>query len=213
MKNTAYRKNQSPMKSTSRLIRRIWAAILGIVLISVAVVAAYTGMLAGREEKIVMSMSIMSPSIMQGGTIPERHTCDGLNTSPPITWVGVPPGTKSLALIVDDPDAPDPSAPKMTWVHWLLYNIPENATGLAEVVTDKNLPAGTLQGLNDWHLDSYGGPCPPIGTHHYFFKLYALDSVLPDLKKPSKAKLEKAMHGHVLDQSSLVGLYQRQTGR
>ena len=204
------------MKTTSRLVRRIWAAILGIVLISVAVVAAYTGMLAGKEEKIIMSMSIMSPSFMHGSQIPERHTCDGLNTSPPITWVGVPPGTKSLALIVDDPDAPDPAAPKMTWVHWLLYNIPAHATGLieggAEGVTDKNLPAGTLQGINDWHLSSYGGPCPPIGTHRYYFKLYALDRLLPDLKKPSKATLEKAMHGHVLDQSSLVGLYRRQGG-
>lgn len=200
------------MKASSRLVRRIWAAILGIVLISVAVVAAYTGMLAGGEEKIVMSMSIMSPSFMQGSKIPERHTCDGLNTSPPLTWVGVPAGTKSLALIVDDPDAPDPSAPKMTWVHWLLYNIPAHATGLAEGVTDKNLPSGTLPGVNDWHLGSYGGPCPPIGTHRYYFKLYALDKLLPDLKKPTKATLEKAMHGHVLDQSSLVGLYRRHDG-
>jgi Raf kinase inhibitor-like YbhB/YbcL family protein len=212
MKNTPYQKNQSPMKTRSRLFRRVWAAILGIVLISVAVVAAYTGILAGGEEKIVMSMSIMSPSFMHGSKIPVRHTCDGLNTSPPFTWAGVPPGTKSLALIVDDPDAPDPSAPKMTWVHWLLYNIPANATGLAEGVTDINLPGGTLQGVNDWHLGSYGGPCPPIGMHRYFFKLYALDRLLPDLKKPSRATLEKAMHGHVLDQSSLVGLYQRQAG-
>jgi len=156
-----------------------------------------------------MSMSIMSPSFMHGREIPARHTCDGLNTSPPILWLGVPSGSKSLALIVDDPDAPDPSAPKMTWVHWLLYNIPVSATGLTEGVVANRLPAGTLQGINDWHSTGYGGPCPPIGRHRYFFKLYALDSVLTDLKKPTKAALEKAMQGHVLDQASLLGLYQR----
>ena len=156
-----------------------------------------------------MGLSIMSPSFMQGSEIPARHTCDGLNTSPPIMWVGVPPGTKSLALIVDDPDAPDPAAPQTTWVHWLLYNIPANTSELTESGAGKNLPAGTLQGVNDWHRTNYGGPCPPIGRHRYFFKLYALDSVLPDLKKPTKATLEKAMQGHVLAQSSLMGAYQR----
>ena len=156
-----------------------------------------------------MSMSIMSPSFMHGHNIPPRHTCDDLNTSPPVQWSGVPAGTKSLALIVDDPDAPDPAAPQMTWVHWLLYNIPVNATGLAEGIAEKNLPPGTLHGSNDWHHSNYGGPCPPVGTHRYFFKLYALDSVLPDLHKPTKAALEKAMQGHVLEISSLMGLYQR----
>ena len=160
-----------------------------------------------------MSMSITSPSFTQEREIPARYTCDGLNISPSITWVGVPSGAKSIALIVDDPDAPDPSAPKMTWVHWLLYNIPASATGLleggAEGRADKNLPSGTLQGVNDWHLSSYGGPCPPIGSHRYYFKLYALDRLLPDLRKPSKATLEKAMQGHLLEQSSLIGLYRR----
>jgi len=148
-------------------------------------------------------------SFMHEREIPARHTCDGLNTSPPILWLGVPNSAKSLALIVDDPDAPDPSAPKMTWVHWLLYNIPVSATDLTEGVTANRLPAGTLQGINDWHSTGYGGPCPPIGRHRYFFKLYALDSVLPDLKNPTKATLEKAMQSHVLDQASLIGLYQR----
>jgi len=156
-----------------------------------------------------MSMRIMSHSFMNDRDIPARHTCDGLNTSPPIMWVDVPAGTKSLALIVDDPDAPDPSAPKMTWVHWLLYNIPGNATGLPEGVSDKNLPDGTMQGMNDWRRANYGGPCPPIGRHRYFFKLYALDCVLPDLKKPTLAMLENAMQGHIIAQSSLIGLYQR----
>jgi len=173
-------------------------------------------LLAGEVEKMdketAMSMSITSPSFTQEREIPARYTCDGLNISPSITWVGVPSGAKSIALIVDDPDAPDPSAPKMTWVHWLLYNIPVSATGLTEGVAAYDLPAGTLLGVNDWHHTSYGGPCPPVGRHRYFFKLYALDSVLPDLKKPTKAVLEKSMQGHVLAQSSLLGLYQRHAG-
>lgn len=197
------------MKNRSLLIRWLWTAVLGTVLICISAAVAYSGMLAGGKEKVDMSMSIMSPSFMHGREIPARHTCDGLNTSPPILWLGVPSGSKSLALIVDDPDAPDPSAPKMTWVHWLLYNIPVSATGLTEGVVANRLPAGTLQGINDWHSTGYGGPCPPIGRHRYFFKLYALDSVLTDLKKPTKAALEKAMQGHVLDQASLLGLYQR----
>jgi len=200
------------MKNRSLLVRWIWAAVLGILLIFISVVAAYNGVLTGGKDRLVMSMSIMSPAFMHGREIPERHTCDGLNTSPQIMWVGVPPGTKSLALIVDDPDAPDPAAPQTTWVHWVLYNIPANASGMAEGVTEKNLPDGTLQGLNDWHRTSYGGPCPPIGMHRYYFKLYALDRTLPDLKKPTKAVLEKAMQGHILDQSSMVGMYRRHPG-
>jgi Raf kinase inhibitor-like YbhB/YbcL family protein len=156
-----------------------------------------------------MSMNIMSPSFMHEHEIPAIYTCDGLDISPPLLWSDIPAGTKSLALIVDDPDAPDPSAPKMTWVHWLLYNIPANTSGLPEERTEKNLPAATLQGLNDWHSTVYGGPCPPKGRHRYFFKLYALDCMLPDLKKPARAVLEKAMQGHVLVQASLVGLFQR----
>lgn len=159
-----------------------------------------------------MSMKILSPSFMHEREIPARHTCDGLNTPPSILWTDMPPGTKSLALIVDDPDAPDPSAPQTTWVHWLLYNIPANTNGLPESSTEKNLPAGTLQGVNDWHRTGYGGPCPPVGRHRYFFKLYALDSVLPDLKNPTKAALEKAIQGHVLDHAGLLGLYQRHAG-
>lgn len=156
-----------------------------------------------------MSMKIMSPAFMQGNEIPQRHTCDGLNSSPPLMWAGVPSGAKCLVLIADDPDAPDPSAPQMTWVHWLLYNIPVTANGLAEGETESNLPEGTLSGINDWHRTGYGGPCPPIGRHRYFFKLYALDRVLPNLKNPGKAALERAMQGHVLEQSSLMGVYRR----
>ena len=156
-----------------------------------------------------MPMTIESPSFAHDHAIPARHTCDGPDVSPPLAWAGVPPGAKSLALIVDDPDAPDPASPKMTWVHWVLYNIPPDVAGLKEGGAIKDRPAGTLQGTNDWQRAGYGGPCPPIGRHRYFFKLYALDTVLPDLKHPTKAALEKAMQGHVLARSELVGLYRR----
>ena len=151
-----------------------------------------------------MTMIITSPAFTHQGMIPARHTCDGPDTSPPLAWSGVPPGAKSLALIVDDPDAPDPAAPRRTWVHWVLYNVPPTTSGLPEGET----PAGALQGINDAHDPGYGGPCPPIGRHRYFFKLYALDTMLPDLKRPTKAALEKAMQGHVLAQAELIGLYQ-----
>ncbi len=156
-----------------------------------------------------MSLIIISPSFMHKHEIPARHTCDGLNTSPPLEWTGLPVGVKSLALIVDDPDAPNPDAPRMTWVHWVLYNIPPDSHGLPEGTVAESLPRGTLQGLNDWQHIGYQGPCPPIGKHRYFFKLYALDTLLPDMKHPTKAALEKAMRGHVLVQSELIGLYQR----
>jgi Raf kinase inhibitor-like YbhB/YbcL family protein len=156
-----------------------------------------------------MPMIITSQSFAHDRMIPARHTCDGVNVSPQLGWSGMPAGTKSLALIVDDPDAPDPASPKMTWVHWVLYNIPASASGLAEGAAEKDLLAGTMQGINDWHRTGYGGPCPPIGTHRYFFKLYALDIALADLKHPAKAALEKAMRGHVIEQAELIGLYQR----
>jgi Raf kinase inhibitor-like YbhB/YbcL family protein len=110
---------------------------------------------------------------------------------------------------VDDPDAPDPAAPKMTWVHWVLYNIPPGATGLSEGVKSAELPKGTKEGLNDWKRTGYGGPCPPIGRHRYFHKLYALDVVLPDLGRASKQEVEKAIRGHILASAELVGTYKR----
>ena len=154
-------------------------------------------------------MQLTSPHFSNQGDIPKKYTCDGEDTSPALEWSAVPEGIKSFILIVDDPDAPDPAAPKMTWVHWVLYNIPGTANSLAEGVTEQNLPRGTLQGLNDWKRTGYGGPCPPIGKHRYFHKLYALDIVLPDLNLPTKAKLENEMSGHVLARAELVGLYQR----
>lgn len=156
-----------------------------------------------------MKMVITSTAFESNGKIPSLHTCDGRDVSPPLAWTGVPGTAKSLVLIVDDPDAPDPKAPKMTWVHWVLYNLPVDATGLPQAVKSSDLPAGSLEGVNDWQRTGYGGPCPPIGRHRYFHKLYALDTVLPDLGKPTKAKLEKAMAGHVLATAELVGTYER----
>jgi len=121
----------------------------------------------------------------------------------------VPANAKSLALIVDDPDAPDPAAPRMVWVHWVLYNLPPGVAGLPEGVAPRDLPEGARQGVNDWKRVGYGGPCPPIGRHRYFHKLYALDTVLPDLGAPTKAKLAKAMQGHILAEVELIGTYQR----
>lgn len=157
-----------------------------------------------------MSFTLTSTAFQHNGPIPKLQTCDGRDVSPPLSWSAPPAGTKSLVLIVDDPDAPDPAAPRMTWVHWVLYNIPPTAAALAEGVAARALPPGTLNGVNDWHRTGYGGPCPPVGRHRYFHKLYALDTLLPDLKQPSKMALEKAMQGHVLAHAELVGLYQRQ---
>jgi Raf kinase inhibitor-like YbhB/YbcL family protein len=154
-------------------------------------------------------MQLTSPSFENQKSIAKKFTCDGENISPTLEWSGVPEGTKSFALIVDDPDAPDPANPRTTWVHWVLYNIPASVSSLPEGIKDKDLPQGTLQGLNDWKKTGYGGPCPPIGEHRYFHKLYALDTVLPNLTRPTKAKLEKAMEGHILAKAELIGLYQR----
>ncbi|MHB1590827.1 MAG: YbhB/YbcL family Raf kinase inhibitor-like protein [Sulfuricella sp.] len=154
-------------------------------------------------------MMLTSTVFFQGGMIPQRYTCDGSDLSPPLVWSGLPAGTKSLVLIVDDPDAPDPAAPKMTWVHWVLYNLPPITGELPEGVPAQVLPQGTLQGVNDWQRTGYGGPCPPVGRHRYFYKLYALDAVLPDLGRPAKAVVEKAMQGHILGHAELMGQYQR----
>jgi len=154
-----------------------------------------------------MSLELKSAAFTQGGEIPAKYTCQGDGISPPLAWSGVPAGAMGLALIVDDPDAPDPAAPKMTFVHWVLYDIPPGTTSLPEAVS--RLPAGALEGLNDAGETGYTGPCPPIGRHRYFHKLYALDTVLPDLGLPTKAKLEAAMKGHVVAQAELIGTYQK----
>lgn len=156
-----------------------------------------------------MNLVLTSPAFRHEAEIPARFTCEGDDLSPELRWSGVPAGAASLALIVDDPDAPDPRAPRMTWVHWVLYNIPASTTGLAEGIAPRDLPAGTLEGLNDWKRTGWGGPCPPKGRHRYFFKLYALDTVLPDLHRPDKAKLEVAMDGHILEKAELIGTYEK----
>ncbi len=156
-----------------------------------------------------MSFTITSPAFTAGGEIPAEYTCEGADTSPRLEWSGAPAGTKSFALIVDDPDAPDPAAPKMTWVHWVLYNLPADTSQLDVAVKPDALPAGTKEGKNDWKRTGYGGPCPPIGRHRYFFKLYALDTTLPDLASPTKAQLEKAMEGHILAKAEVIGTYQK----
>lgn len=157
----------------------------------------------------MVALTLTSEFFVQNGMIPIRHTCDGQNISPELSWTEIPAGTKSLVLIVDDPDAPDPADPKMTWIHWVLYNIPPDINGLPEGASVAGLPSGTLEGLNDWQRTGYGGPCPPIGTHRYFHKLYAVDIVLPDLKQPTKSGLEEAMQGHVIEHFKLIGLYRR----
>jgi hypothetical protein len=160
-------------------------------------------------EVPAMAFEISSSAFPRGGSIPARYTCDGDDVSPPLAWNDVPEGTRSLVLIVDDPDAPDPAAPKMTWVHWVLYNLPADSTGLPEGVAPADLPSGTEEGLNDWKRTGYGGPCPPIGRHRYFFKLYALKVVLPFTDPLTKAELLEAMEGQVLDEAVLMGTYQR----
>ena len=156
-----------------------------------------------------MALSIASPAFQHEGTIPTKYTCEGADVSPSLAFSGAPSNAKSLALIVDDPDAPDPAAPKRVWVHWLVYNLPSATQELPEAVRADALPPGARVGANDWDKAAYGGPCPPIGRHRYFFKLYALDTMLPDLGRPNKAALEKAMQGHVVAEATLLGTYQK----
>jgi Raf kinase inhibitor-like YbhB/YbcL family protein len=188
-------------RQAALLLRRLSDAAL----IAVALIATMTAMPAlAREEG---SMRITSTAFTHQGAIPTIYTCEGKDISPPLAWTEIPAGAKSLTLVVDDPDAPDPAAPKMTWVHWVLYNLPTANGGLPEGV--KTLPKGTKEGVNDWKRTGYGGPCPPIGRHRYFHKLYALDVGLEDLKHPTKAKLEEAMKGHIIGEAQLMGTYQK----
>jgi len=156
-----------------------------------------------------MPLTISSPAFSPMGAIPRQYTCEGNDVSPPLQWANAPAGARSLALIVDDPDAPDPAKPKRTYVHWVLYDIPTSATGLPEGATTRSLPRGTREGTNDWKRTGYGGPCPPIGRHRYFFKLYALDTELGDLGAATKAEVETAMAKHVLEVAELVGTYEK----
>jgi Raf kinase inhibitor-like YbhB/YbcL family protein len=179
------------------------------IVFAVVILSALTTQGVHAKEEQAMTLKLTSSAFEHEGGIPKLHTCQGKDVSPPLAWSGVPENAKSLVLIVDDPDAPDPAAPRMTWVHWVLYNIPPSATGLPQGVSPTELPAGTLEAMSDFQRTGYGGPCPPIGRHRYFHKLYALDTVLPNLKKPRKADVEKAMKGHVIEQAVLVGTYQK----
>lgn len=145
-------------------------------------------------------MEISSPAFAAGGAIPALYTCDGKDVSPPLTFRGIPPGAKSLALIVDDPDAPVGD-----WVHWVVWNIPPGLDGMGEGA----VPPGALQGPNGWNRNRYGGPCPPSGVHRYFFRLYALDAKFSLSPSTGKGALEKAFAGHVLARAELMGTYRR----
>lgn len=153
-----------------------------------------------KEARNMADLIITSPTFAHSTAIPARYTCDGQNVSPPLNIEAVPAGVKSLALIVDDPDAP-----VGTWVHWVIWNLPPQTREIAE----SSLPSGAVQGLNGWQRNDYGGPCPPSGTHRYFFKLYALDTMLNLPLSTGKTALERAMQGHIIAQGQLMGTYRR----
>jgi Raf kinase inhibitor-like YbhB/YbcL family protein len=154
----------------------------------------------GKEPARMNTLTVTSPAFNSGGAIPAKYTCDGTDVNPPLLIGPVPAGTASLALIMDDPDAP-----VGTWVHWVIWNIPAQTREIRE----NSVPSGANQGKNGWGRNSYGGPCPPSGTHRYFFKLYALDAPLNLGAATGKSELEKAMHGHILGQGELMGTYRR----
>lgn len=152
-----------------------------------------------------MGIQITSPVFEDGGEIPKKYTCDDLDVSPPIEWMDMPEGTRTLAIVCDDPDAP-----MKTWIHWIIFNIPGDVRCLPEnVPPEKELANGAKQGMNDFHKVGYGGPCPPSGMHRYFFKIYALDTSLDLPPGVSKSHLMIAMEGHVLAEAHLMGTYTR----
>jgi Raf kinase inhibitor-like YbhB/YbcL family protein len=160
-------------------------------------------------KEATMTMRLTSPAFADGAEIPREHTADGRDVSPPLAWSGAPAGTRSLALIVDDPDAPDPAAPRVVWVHWVVVDLPPGTTALAAGASPRGLPAGAREGLNDWKQPGWRGPSPPIGRHRYVHTLYALDATLAGLRAPTKAQLLEAMKGHVLAEARLTGTYAR----
>ncbi|MGH8162244.1 MAG: YbhB/YbcL family Raf kinase inhibitor-like protein [Gammaproteobacteria bacterium] len=179
--------------------RRCPRALLAFVLLALPA----TALAAGAQP-----FKLNSPAYKSGETIPARFTCTGAGISPPLAWSGAPKGTKSFAFILKDPDAPDPRAPKMTWTHWVLYDISAEVHKLA-AGESRHLPPGTRVGENSWKRNDYGGPCPPIGRHHYVHVLYALDTVLPNLHHPDARALEAAMHGHILARATLIATYKK----
>lgn len=175
-----------------------------------AVVLAVLGAtLPGTSGRAALPLQLTSSRFVDGGAIPPDFTCEGQNTSPPLSWSDVPAGTKAFALVVSNPEAPDPSAPKRVFVHWVLYNLPAATRGLAEGIHADSVPQGAAEGLNDDGKIGYTGPCPPVGNHHYHFELYALDTPLQNLASPTKADLERAIAHHVVAKAELVGTYQK----
>jgi Raf kinase inhibitor-like YbhB/YbcL family protein len=196
------------------MLKRLLVTVPAIVL-ALALAGCGGGEESANEEAEMESpsaevtLTVVSGAFADGDSIPSTYTCEGKDVSPPLSWEGVPQGAQSLVLIVDDPDAPDPAAPQRTWVHWVLYNMPADTSELPQGVASQDLPPGTEEGLNDWQRTGYGGPCPPVGLHRYFFKLYALDTELTGLSKPTKAEVEAAMEGHVVAKAQLIGTYQK----
>jgi len=191
---------RSQVAAAKGVLRRILACVVA------SSVTAAGGSLIAHAQEDTMAFTLTSPAFVHRAAIPQSHTCDGADTSPPLAWTEPPNETRSLALIVDDPDAP-----VGTWVHWVLYNLPPTTRALpAHLPTVERLPDGSHQGVNDFRRMGYGGPCPPAGpAHRYFFKLYALDIALDLPPKATKAQLERAMTGHLLAHAELIGLYQR----
>jgi Raf kinase inhibitor-like YbhB/YbcL family protein len=187
-------------------MQRVQSALLMVLVCSVPGASHADGAPAERATALSLTSSAFAP----GASIPPRYTCEGQGVSPPLAWQGVPAGAKSLVLIEDDPDVPDPAAPMRAWAHWLLYDLPPTSRGLPEGVSPSALPAGAREGSNDWRQTGYGGSCPPIGRHRYFHKLCALDVVLGDLHQPDQRALEAAMRGHVIAHAKLMGTYQKQ---
>lgn len=168
-------------------------------LIPLIALAGCTNQTFKSEGAISYKMKLESPAFGNMERIPSKYTCDGQDINPPLKISDVPENTKSLVLIVDDPDAP-----AGTWVHWLVWNISPNTKEIPE----NSVPKNAVEGITSWNRVGYGGPCPPSGTHRYFFKLYALDTIL-DLPSTTISELEKAMENHILDKAELVGLYSR----
>ncbi len=171
-----------------------------ILVIVTASLSLYSFMAAGKEAKMTEAFRLSSTVFENNGSIPLKFTCDGMDINPPLLVYGVPAGAKSLALIVDDPDAP-----RGIWVHWVVWNIDPKTTEVRE----DSVPKGAVQGMNDFRKHDYGGPCPPSGTHRYFFKLYALDAQLTIGPNSEKTALEKAMQGHIISQTQIMGTYKR----
>jgi len=192
-----------------KLIRSGGKTAIGTITFLFFLVALQIANAQMRAEDSNRSLTLKSGAFQDGGKIPSRYTCEGKDIAPPLSWDGVPGDARSLVLFVDDPDAPDPRAPQMTWVHWVLYNIPPRTRGLSGGPGGGDLPDSTGAGLNDWNRTGYGGPCPPIGRHRYFFKVYALDKVLQFGSKPTKKEVEAAMDNHVIAWGWLVGTYKK----